>query len=109
MRVNTITATVDALGKASQMLGIPGRGLWSWMPGATDSEIKKWEQLRDEEYMNEVAGDPTSARAALNREASNATAANDSPATTGDANETPSVPTPRDVLRSMKPKGGAAE
>lgn len=109
MRVNTITATVDALGKASQMLGIPGRGLWSWMPGATDSEITKWEQLRDEEYMNEVAGDPTSARAALNREASNATAANDSPATTGDANEAPPVPTPRDVLRSMKPKGGAAE
>ena len=59
--------------------------------------------------MNEVAGDPTSARAALNREASSATAVNASLVTTDDTNEAPPVPTPRDVLRSMKPKGGAAE
>lgn len=101
MRVNTITATVDALGKASQMLGIPGRGLWSWMPGATDSEISKWERLLDEERLDAVVGDPTSARAALNREATKADPAQQEAATpANDASETPSVPTPRDVLKS---------
>lgn len=39
----------DALGKLSQMLGIPGRGLWPRVPGVTAQEMQTWEELREEE------------------------------------------------------------
>lgn len=70
MSDHTLAAIVDALGKGAEMLGIPGRGLWSRFPGATDSEIKKWEDLRDEEIENGYMEDPTAPEAALNRESS---------------------------------------
>lgn len=68
MSDHTLAAIVDALGKGSEMLGIPGRGLWSRFPGATDSEIKKWEDLRDEEIANGFMEDPQALDAAVNRE-----------------------------------------
>lgn len=39
----------DALGKLRSELGIPARGLWARVPGATASEIRQWEALADEE------------------------------------------------------------
>lgn len=35
-------ATVDALGKLSQMLGVPAPELWSRVPGTTADEIERW-------------------------------------------------------------------
>ena len=35
-------ATVDGLGKLSQMLGIPPQELWQRVPGATRQEIEQW-------------------------------------------------------------------
>lgn len=70
MEVQTMSATVDALGKASQMLGVPGRGLWSWIPGATDSEINKWEELQEEQQHDALLGNPNDPQAAMNREVS---------------------------------------
>lgn len=64
----TIAALMDALGKASEMLGVPGRGLWSRIPGATDAEIAKWDDLREQERQFAEVEDPESPSAALNRE-----------------------------------------
>jgi len=45
----SFSATVDALGKAAQMLGVPVRGLWERIPGVTDQEISHWQQLSEED------------------------------------------------------------
>jgi hypothetical protein len=65
----TFGALVDALGKASQMLGVPGRGLWSRIPGATDAEIAKWDDLKEQEVQQAFTEEPDSPEAAFNREA----------------------------------------
>lgn len=38
-------AVVDGLGKLSQMLGIPPRGLWERIPGVTGADMERWEAL----------------------------------------------------------------
>lgn len=43
----TLAATVDALGKAATMLGVPYEALWERIPGVTDAELRKWRELRD--------------------------------------------------------------
>jgi Phage portal protein, SPP1 Gp6-like len=35
-------ATVDALGKLSQMLGVPATELWAKVPGVTTDEVEQW-------------------------------------------------------------------
>ncbi len=35
-------ATVDALGKLTQMLGIPPQELWERVPGATQQDVERW-------------------------------------------------------------------
>lgn len=35
-------ATVDALGKLSQMLGVPPQELWERIPGATQQDVERW-------------------------------------------------------------------
>ena len=37
-------ATVDALGKLTQMLGIPPQELWERVPGATKQDVERWKQ-----------------------------------------------------------------
>jgi hypothetical protein len=44
----SLSQTVDALGKAAQMLGIPPRGLWHRIPGVTDQELASWESMAAE-------------------------------------------------------------
>jgi hypothetical protein len=44
----SLPATVDGLGKASQMLGIPGEGLWSRIPGVTAADVAYWRKLKDD-------------------------------------------------------------
>lgn len=41
---------VDALGKASQMLGVPGEGLWSRIPGVTDADLRRFRSLQVEAF-----------------------------------------------------------
>jgi hypothetical protein len=36
------SATVDALGKLTQMLGIPPQELWERVPGATQKDVERW-------------------------------------------------------------------
>lgn len=69
----TMAAIVDALGKGAEMLQIPGRALWSRFPGVSDSEIAKWEKIRDEERANGMMEDPDDLDASFNREAAPAT------------------------------------
>jgi hypothetical protein len=81
MSDHTLAAIVDALGKGSEMLGIPGRALWPRFPEVTEAELLEWDRIRDEERQFADVEDPTSTDAAFNREASS------NPA-----------PTPRDVF-----------
>lgn len=67
----TLPALIDGLGKASQMLGVPGRGLWARIPGATDAEIAKWDDLKEEERQDQSFEQPENPAAAFNREARN--------------------------------------
>ncbi|GAA1411929.1 chromosome partitioning protein ParA [Glutamicibacter uratoxydans] len=69
MSDNTLAAVVDALGKAVQMLGVPGRGLWGKIPGMTTGDVEMLEELADEQGLNAMVDDP-SLEAATNREAS---------------------------------------
>lgn len=38
----SFAATVDALGKLSQMLGIPPQELWEKVPGSTQQDVERW-------------------------------------------------------------------
>lgn len=38
------SATVDALGKLSQMLGVPPQELWERIPGVTQDDVKRWKE-----------------------------------------------------------------
>jgi hypothetical protein len=41
-------ATVDALGKAAQMLGIPATELWHRIPGTSAEEVERWKAVASE-------------------------------------------------------------
>lgn len=41
-------ATVDALGKLTQMLGIPPQELWERVPGATRQDVERWKAAAQE-------------------------------------------------------------
>lgn len=49
MEARSMSQIADALGKLRESLDIPGRGLWSRVPGVTQGEITEWERLREEE------------------------------------------------------------
>lgn len=49
MEQRSLAQAGDALGKLREQLGIPARGLWERVPGATAGEVRRWEQLADEE------------------------------------------------------------
>ncbi|MET8997095.1 hypothetical protein [Amycolatopsis sp. NPDC004169] len=38
-------AVVDAWGKAVQMLDVPARATWERLPGVTDQDVPRWEQM----------------------------------------------------------------
>jgi hypothetical protein len=44
----SFAATVDALGKLTQMLGIPPQELWERVPGATQQDIERWKAAAQE-------------------------------------------------------------
>ncbi|MFD7101924.1 phage portal protein [Streptomyces celluloflavus] len=45
----SLSQTVDALGKARQMLDVPARALWPRIPGFTDTDRASWPDLSAEE------------------------------------------------------------
>lgn len=53
MEIRSLSQAADALGKASQMLEIPARGLWDRIPGTDAAELQKWEKLHEEETKND--------------------------------------------------------
>jgi hypothetical protein len=44
----SLSQTVDALGKAAQMLGIPVQALWERIPGVTLQDVERWRALAAE-------------------------------------------------------------
>ncbi|MDY4677596.1 MAG: phage portal protein [Bifidobacterium tsurumiense] len=44
----TMSAAVDALGKAAQMLGVPSEQLWDMIPGVTKTRADSWRQWKQE-------------------------------------------------------------
>src|SRR5690606_26883580 len=49
MGAQSLAQTSDALGKLSEMLGVPKRGLWRRVPGVTQRELEEWTDLLEEE------------------------------------------------------------
>ncbi len=45
----SLAATVDALGKAVQMLKVPARALWSRIPGVTGTDVEEWSRMQGED------------------------------------------------------------
>ncbi|MFB4265311.1 phage portal protein [Nonomuraea sp. GTA35] len=41
-----LAATVDALGKLSQMLGVPPEELWEKIPGVTQTDVTRWKKTK---------------------------------------------------------------
>ena len=46
MEMRSFSATVDALGKMAQMLGIPKEEIWERVPGVTPQEIARWKAAK---------------------------------------------------------------
>lgn len=49
MESRSLAQSADALGKLGQQLGIPLQGLWSRVPGVTQTELEDWKNLYDEQ------------------------------------------------------------
>ena len=47
IEVRSLAQTVDAFGKLAAQLEVPPVGLWDKIPGATSSDIARWERLRE--------------------------------------------------------------
>ncbi|MFK0294492.1 phage portal protein [Streptomyces sp. NPDC090442] len=45
----SLSATVDALGKLSQMLGVPAEALWERVPGVTSVDVQAWRKARTQD------------------------------------------------------------
>ena len=65
MESKSFAAVMDGLGKAAEMLDVPRRGLWSFIPGLTSGDIQDLERLREDQSTEEVmaAMSPTAASA----------------------------------------------
>lgn len=63
MESKSFAAVMDGLGKAAEMLDVPRRGLWSFIPGLSSGDIQDLERLREEQTTEEAmeALSPTAA------------------------------------------------
>lgn len=55
------SATIDGLGKAAQMLGIPAEELWRLIPGATADDVNRWVQAKQEYQAKDIVKDAVAA------------------------------------------------
>lgn len=58
-------ATLDGLGKAAEMLGMPKRGLWAMVPGMTSGDLQDFEKLHDAELTDAILNQTDPASSAL--------------------------------------------
>jgi hypothetical protein len=49
VELKSLAQSADGLGKLATNLGIPLRGLWPRVPGATRQELDEWERIREED------------------------------------------------------------
>lgn len=63
MESKAFGATMDGLGKAADMLGMPKRALWAMMPGVTSGDLQDMEALHEQELTDALLNetDPQSA------------------------------------------------
>jgi hypothetical protein len=54
----TVAVVMDALGKASQMLDVPRKGLWPMIPGVTNGMLDDWEELHEQQVQDDMERDP---------------------------------------------------
>lgn len=54
MSTRTVAVMMDALGKASQMLDVPRKGLWPLIPGVTNGMLDDWEQLHQQQIKDDL-------------------------------------------------------
>lgn len=56
VEVHSLAQTADGLGKFAESLDIPKRGLWNRVPGVSQDELDKWEDMyEDEQSMRRAA------------------------------------------------------
>lgn len=48
MEIRSLSQSIDALGKAAQMLGVPLPALWQRIPGVEKSDVDEWRQMASE-------------------------------------------------------------
>lgn len=75
MESRAMSQTADALGKLAEQLEIPRRALWTKVPGVTQAELTRWEELRQEEPEQAMADKLNRASTAVPRPARVAKAA----------------------------------
>lgn len=57
----SFAATIDGLGKAAQMLGIPVEELWALIPGATSDDVNRWIKAKQQTNAKQVVKDAVAA------------------------------------------------
>lgn len=65
MSSRSLSQTVDALGKAVQMLGIPQQAAWAMYPGSNAATVTTWRQMAQDEANNVRDGSSSSLRRSL--------------------------------------------
>jgi uncharacterized alpha-E superfamily protein len=54
--IRSLAQSVDALGKAAQMLNIPATELWGRIPGIEKSDVQEWKAVaREQDPINQMA------------------------------------------------------
>lgn len=53
MEIRSLSQSADALGKMASMLKIPAQGLWSLIPGVTQTDIMRWTSMAEDEAAND--------------------------------------------------------
>lgn len=56
MEIRSLSQAVDALGKASQMLGVPQEALWYRIPGVTRLDVDEWKKMNRRTQLMDVTG-----------------------------------------------------
>ena len=79
MSDHTLSAVVDALGKAAQMLEVPTRALWPRIPGVTQNEVMAWNKIADERDQLQQFEDLDSPGGAASREVGSSQVADNPP------------------------------
>lgn len=76
MESRSLAQSADALGKLAEALEIPKRGLWNRVPDVTQNEIKKWNELREEDDIDGQMADALQRASAFGSASSPATDTN---------------------------------